>query len=158
MWCPERSRRPLKIRARHYNFRGRPYPYPQQVSKVNSLWQLNNVGKGSRQIGSVTSGQGLALRAESNGLLSDTCQSSCGLVPSLLHLLCGWCVWGYWTSTRPIVGDFSCSAACSAARVSLSRVRYVDLLPSFGVKRLAQNWHGPGESDCLIKTKHCDVH
>ena len=21
---------------------------------------------------------------------------------------------------------------------------------------LAQNWHGQGESDCLIKTKHCD--
>jgi len=20
----------------------------------------------------------------------------------------------------------------------------------------AGNWHGPGESDCLIKTKHCD--
>ena len=19
-----------------------------------------------------------------------------------------------------------------------------------------QNWHGPGESDCLIKTEHCD--
>jgi hypothetical protein len=23
-------------------------------------------------------------------------------------------------------------------------------------KQLIQNWHGPGESDCLIKTKHCD--
>ena len=23
-------------------------------------------------------------------------------------------------------------------------------------QRLAQNWHGLGESDCLIKTKHCD--
>nr|BAS23805.1 Conotoxin Superfamily T [Conus episcopatus] len=21
-----------------------------------------------------------------------------------------------------------------------------------------QNWYGPGESDCLIKTKHCDGH
>ena len=23
-------------------------------------------------------------------------------------------------------------------------------------QRLIQNWHGQGESDCLIKTKHCD--
>ncbi len=23
-------------------------------------------------------------------------------------------------------------------------------------QRLVQNWHGQGESDCLIKTKHCD--
>jgi hypothetical protein len=27
---------------------------------------------------------------------------------------------------------------------------------SVGKKRSNQNWHGPGESDCLIKTKHCD--
>lgn len=27
----------------------------------------------------------------------------------------------------------------------------------FDVKQPAQNWHGPEESDCLIKTKHCDV-
>jgi hypothetical protein len=40
----------------------------------------------------------------------------------------------------------------------LVRRAYADKLPSFGVQRLAQNWHGPGESDCLIKTKHCDVH
>jgi hypothetical protein len=25
-------------------------------------------------------------------------------------------------------------------------------------KHSNQNWHGPGESDCLIKTKHCDGH
>ena len=24
------------------------------------------------------------------------------------------------------------------------------------VERPTQNWHDPGESDCLIKTKHCD--
>ncbi len=47
---------------------------------MNSLWQLNNVGKGSRQIGSVTSGKGLALRAESNGLGSDTYRLGWGLV------------------------------------------------------------------------------
>ena len=27
----------------------------------------------------------------------------------------------------------------------------------FDVKQPTQNWHGPEESDCLIKTKHCDV-
>ena len=27
---------------------------------------------------------------------------------------------------------------------------------SAGIQRPTQNWHGPGESDCLIKTKHCD--
>lgn len=67
-------------------------------------------------------------------------------------------LWDYWTSTGPIVGDFSYSAACFAACMSLSCVRSAGLLTSLGVKRLAQNWHGPGESDCLIKTKHCDVH
>ena len=25
-----------------------------------------------------------------------------------------------------------------------------------GNEQLTQNWYGPGESDCLIKTKHCD--
>lgn len=27
---------------------------------------------------------------------------------------------------------------------------------SAAIQRSAQNWHGLGESDCLIKTKHCD--
>ncbi|RDX82302.1 hypothetical protein CR513_36927, partial [Mucuna pruriens] len=25
-----------------------------------------------------------------------------------------------------------------------------------GVEQSTQNWYGQGESDCLIKTKHCD--
>ncbi|WZY93735.1 hypothetical protein YC2023_066064 [Brassica napus] len=29
-----------------------------------------------------------------------------------------------------------------------------DLSP--GVEQPTQNWYGQGESDCLIKTKHCD--
>ena len=37
---PVSSRRPLKIRARWCKSRARPYPYPQQVSKVNSLWHV----------------------------------------------------------------------------------------------------------------------
>ena len=27
---------------------------------------------------------------------------------------------------------------------------------SLGDERPTQNWYGQGESDCLIKTKHCD--
>ena len=27
---------------------------------------------------------------------------------------------------------------------------------SLGEEQLLQNWRGQGESDCLIKTKHCD--
>jgi hypothetical protein len=30
------------------------------------------------------------------------------------------------------------------------------LVVSAAIERPTQNWHGPGESDCLIKTKHCD--
>ena len=156
MWCPERSCRPLKIRARQYNFRGRPYPYPHQVSKVNSLWHLNNVGKGSRQTGSVTSGKGLALGAESDGLESETCRSSWRLVFLLPGAAMYWA--GGFTGLRP-----GRSWAASAYSVALFAAawgnlrRAVSLLPSSGARRLTQNWHGPGESDCLIKTKHCDV-
>ena len=28
---------------------------------------------------------------------------------------------------------------------------------SAGAQQPTQNWYGPGESDCLIKTEHCDV-
>ena len=27
---------------------------------------------------------------------------------------------------------------------------------SLGDEQATQNWYGQGESDCLIKTKHCD--
>ena len=30
------------------------------------------------------------------------------------------------------------------------------LCTASGNEQLTQNWYGPGESDCLIKTKHCD--
>ena len=40
---------------------------------LNILVQSNNVGKGSRQNGSVTLGKGLALRAGSVGLCRETC-------------------------------------------------------------------------------------
>lgn len=41
----------------------------------------------------------------------------------------------------PYVGGSSVSRAVSS---------------SAAIQRSAQNWHGLGESDCLIKTKHCD--
>jgi hypothetical protein len=34
-------------------------------------------------------------------------------------------------------------------------LRQLGGLVSAGNKQPTQNWHGPGESDCLIKTKHC---
>jgi len=59
-----------------------------------------------------------------------------------------------------------------ASRVSrsiLGQFRTCWISPAFGgmrrrlrfplsatVERPTQNWHDPGESDCLIKTKHCD--
>ena len=36
-------------------------------------------------------------------------------------------------------------------------VRQPRAVASAGAKQPAQNWYGPGESDCLIKTEHCDV-
>ncbi|KAL2224998.1 UNVERIFIED_CONTAM: hypothetical protein Sindi_2959300 [Sesamum indicum] len=91
----------------------------------------NNVGKGSRQNGSVTSGKGLALRAGHGG-----------------------------PSSEP-VGCRRTARAAPAARAG-RRVPAGDGLgtapsgPSPGVEQPTQNWYGQGESDCLIKTKHCD--
>ena len=45
-------------------------------------------------------------------------------------------------------GPFGCPVAAAAAPRSKPT--------SAGAQRSTQNWHGPGESDCLIKTKHCD--
>ena len=32
----------------------------------------------------------------------------------------------------------------------------LDQYSSASIEQSTQNWHGPGESDCLIKTKHRD--
>ena len=45
---------------------------------LNILVRSNNVGKGSRQNGSVTSGKGLALRAGSVGLRREACGREVG--------------------------------------------------------------------------------
>lgn len=42
-----------------------------------------------------------------------------------------------------------------AARPGGRHVR-TSVSSSAAIQRSAQNWHGLGESDCLIKTKHCD--
>lgn len=68
---PVRSRRPVKIRARAgWTVLSRPV-VPITAAGLRGeqpLVEWNNVGKGSRQKGSVTSGEGLALRAGSVGL------------------------------------------------------------------------------------------
>lgn len=52
------------------------------------------------------------------------------------------------------------SASVSRRRVMLTTATTVPRYKptSAGAQRSTQNWHGQGESDCLIKTKHCDGH
>ena len=45
--------------------------------------------------------------------------------------------------------DLPCCEATVAALPSWT-------VSSAAIQRSAQNWHGLGESDCPIKTKHCD--
>ncbi|KAH0640831.1 hypothetical protein KY285_037417 [Solanum tuberosum] len=88
--------------------------------------------KGSRQNGSVTSGKGLALRAGHGG-------------PSPEPVGCRW------TARAAPRGE---SGSPRAGR-GTDWERFLRG-PSPGVEQPTQNWYGQGESDCLIKTKHCD--
>ena len=46
-------------------------------------------------------------------------------------------------------------SATTALWVAYANIFYASVFSiSFCNKRLAQNWHGQGESDCIIKTKH----
>ena len=89
----------------------------------------NKVGKGSRQIRSVTLGKGLALRVGYRGPCSD--------VRALLELL-----------------DASGKEWLHAWLELLDKVHLSR--PFLCNEQLTLNWSKHGESDCLIKTKHCD--
>ena len=96
--------------------------------RLKASGRQNNVGKGSRQNRSVTSGKGLALWVERQTVLVNP-RSDNGL--DRPH---GWT--GLLMDRR-----------CSQDGVHWTFWR---------VERLTQNWYGQGESDCLIKTKHCE--
>ncbi|KAI4294928.1 hypothetical protein L6164_037912 [Bauhinia variegata] len=129
-WCPVRPRRPLKIRRTEC--RSRPVVLITasglQGEQPSGRW--NNVGKGSRQNGSVTSGKGLALR----GLGTGVPVPNPSAVGGLLELL----------PRRERV------AACRPGDGTGNGPFGV---PSPGVEQSTQNWYGQGESDCLIKNK-----
>jgi hypothetical protein len=76
----------------------------------------------------------LALRAGPKGLCFNVVAAYSGL--RCLHGRCGLLV-GLLFGGAEDVGALACSL-------------------SLGDEQLAQNWSGQGESDCLIKTKHCD--
>ncbi|KAF1855135.1 hypothetical protein Lal_00046605 [Lupinus albus] len=92
----------------------------------------NRIRSPSRQNGSVTSGKGLALRAGHGG-------------PSPEPVGCRW-------TARAAL------AARAGRRVPVGgRIGNGPFgASSPGVEQSTQNWYGQGESDCLIKTKHCD--
>ena len=48
-----------------------------------------------------------------------------------------------------LCGYVACIHVCGVLRM-------YHLCTANGNEQLTQNWYGPGESDCLIKTKHCD--
>lgn len=98
---------------------------------------------------------------------------SCAFLLALAYAE-GWPDLVGWRRAKWAVGGLSCMCAPLSGSVvwtpvgglSRDRVGYRrgvsrSVLPVgghlFDAKQLAQNWHGPGESDCLIKTKHCDV-
>lgn len=109
----------------------------------------SNVGKGSRQNGSVTSGEGLALRAGTVGLGEEAGRTA--------RTLRGRSE-GERRARKP-VGAPGRAASCDWRRVARKGCGRAGRA---GVNRrdlrltLSQNCHGQGESDCLIKTERLD--
>ncbi|WZZ15389.1 hypothetical protein YC2023_108478 [Brassica napus] len=70
----------------------------------------------------------------------------------------GWARGSQFRTRRLLAGCLSCKRGESGPprvgrRMDWERL-FRDLSP--GIKQPTQNWYGQGESDCLIKTKHCD--
>ena len=108
----------------------------------------SNVGKGSRQNGSVTSGEGLALRAGTVGLGEEAGRTARTLRGSTPR---GRDVRGTpWVprAERPGAADATLFTGGGGGRAGDNR-RDLRLT-------LSQNCHGQGESDCLIKTERLD--
>ena len=111
----------------------------------------SNVGKGSRQNGSVTSGEGLALRAGTVGLGEEAGRTA--------RTLRGRSE-GERRARKPVgaPGRAAPFGRCSPRVLRGARGR----AGRAGVNRrdlrltLSQNCHGQGESDCLIKTERLD--
>ena len=195
--------------------------------RLTASSRCNNVGKGSRQIGSVTSGQGLALSAGPAGLgraragrspplaqvdcvplrarrrwaprSGSGCGSACSRAPAFrlgsrvvggppspavrfLIAASGGAVssrgrpsvllpgsvcrglrppsavrWGRAAVRVRRVGiELGSSLQPSRGLPHLCGVASARAAVSAGIQHPTQNWYGPGESDCLIKTKHRD--
>eukprot|EP01023_Acetabularia_acetabulum_P047681 TRINITY_DN5027_c0_g2_i1.p1 TRINITY_DN5027_c0_g2~~TRINITY_DN5027_c0_g2_i1.p1 ORF type:complete len:242 (-),score=15.04 TRINITY_DN5027_c0_g2_i1:96-821(-) len=105
------------------------YSYPHQVSEVNSLWSIEQCrqGKSAKQI------RNFGKRIGSEGWAR-------GSAPGNGELL--------------IACPNSSRNEGGRSRVPVKRRRKVRRSP--GNEQPTQNWYGQGESDCLIKTKHCD--
>ena len=113
-----------KIQGRSLSFAPVRTVNRNRSPRLKASGRQNNVGKGSRQNRSVTSGKGLALRAGCRGLCS-----------------------GLWQRGGRPQGSPLCAAARDAERPHGL---------SLHDEQLTKNCNGQGESDCLIKTKHCD--
>ncbi|KAI4324396.1 hypothetical protein L6164_023938 [Bauhinia variegata] len=88
--------------------------------------------QGKSANGSVTSGKGLALRAGHGG-------------PSPEPVGCRW-------TARATPAARAGRRVPAGGRTGNGPFG----VPSPGVEQSTQNWYGQGESDYLIKTKHCD--
>jgi hypothetical protein len=109
--------------------------------------QHGNVGKGSRQISSVTLGKGMALRVGRGG--PAFWRNSCGRVRMRLARRLGTCV------ERQAGRGCAWRNAGRARRWARMASRPRASLPPRD-ERPTQNCNGQGESDCLIKTKQSD--